>query len=120
VGKLLSEINDIMDKRNKRRNDYGTDVHKMMENAFGASKDGSISDPLSDKDGSAGMEIIHDSGLRSQTYDMCKNIAGMIKARHPRAKAIYTEKQVYSKHVDSEYLKILNAVENVKSKSGHE
>lgn len=119
-GKTIAETKQIMDTRSKRRTAYGDDVHKLMQNAFGNPKDGEILDPLPDDKGTEGMKIIHLSGstFKSQTYAMCKDVAKKIKDRHPRAKAIYTEKEVFSKQVDGEYLKIVNAIANVKAKNG--
>jgi exonuclease VII large subunit len=85
-----------------------------MESAFGKSK-GEILDPLPTGN-LPGMNIIQ-GVMASQTYDMCKDIAETIKKRHPNAKAIYTEQEVYSKQVDGEYLKVINAITQIKS--GH-
>lgn len=115
-GKSISESQKIMKIRSERRADYGTDIHILMESAFGKSK-GEILPPV-DGNNLPGMKIMTESAFQAQSYQMCKDIAETIKRRHPNAKAIYTEQRVYSKQVDGEYLKILNAVESLSTKSG--
>ena len=105
-GKSETEIADILKNRNQRQKDYGTDWHKLFEYAFGQDVDGN---PASPKPVSEikGMEIIQ-GPFMSQTYDLAKTITDKIKKMHPKAQKFYLEKEIYSKDIDSNFLKVMN------------
>lgn len=116
-GKNETEIQYILEEQQKRYQKYGTDFHTMMEAAFGKNKDGDIVESLpNDKIG--GMEIIINAALKGQTYEVAKTIAGKIKARHPKAVKIFTEKEIYSKYIDGEFLRVINSIKGVSHANG--
>jgi len=78
----------------------------LFEYAFGQDVDGN---PASPKPVSEikGMEIIQ-GPFMSQTYELAKTITDKIKKMHPKAQKFYLEKEIYSKDIDSNFLKVMN------------